>query len=350
MTSERPSIHDVATAAGVSPATVSRVLTGARSVRPESAEVVLAAVARLGYRPNQLGRALRKQSSQVIGMIVPSVDNPFFPLVIQVAERRLRERGYALLLSTSGDDPDVEAERVEMLVDRQVDGLLISPCHRSTSASAVLDASKRVPLVQIDRAVDGVDCDFVGVNDQEGIRLVVAHAALLHRRRVAYIGGDDRSWSGRERHTAFARLAKRWRSSFTHAIRLGEFSEDWGRAAAEDLFALSDPPDAVICGNDLIAVGVIEVCERLGIYVPDEVVVSGYDDIGLARMCRPPLTTVRQPINDLTERAIDLLLTRARDRDRPSKQLLLQTELVVRQSMPAAEVSARTSQLRAPSR
>jgi len=335
MASDRPSIHDVAQAAGVSPATVSRVLTGARSVRPESAEVVLAAVARLRYRPNQLGRALRKQSTQVIGMIVPSVDNPFFPLVIQVAERRLRERGYILLLSTSDDDPDVEAERVEMLVDRQVDGLLISPCRRSSSAGAVLDASQRLPLVQIDRAVDGLDCDFVGVDDQEGIRFLVEHARLLHRHRLAYVGGDIRSWSGWERHTAFASLARRWKSSFTHVIRLGEFSEEWGRAAAEELFALPAPPDAVVCGNDLIAVGVIEVCNRLGIRVPQDVVVSGYDDISLARMCRPSLTTVRQPINELTERSIDLLLMRARDRDRPAKHLLLPTELVVRQSMPA---------------
>ena len=335
MADERATIHDVAEAAGVSPATVSRVLTGARSVRPASATAVLEAVARLGYRPNQLGRALRRQTSQVIGMIVPSVDNPFFPSVIQVAERRLRERGYALLLSTSGDDPHVEAERVEMLVDRQVDGLLISPCGRSSSAAAVLDASKRVPLVQIDRAVDGVDCDFVGVDDQEGIRLLVTHAVSLRRRRIAYVGGDERSWSGWKRHTAFVEMARRRRSSFTSVVRLGEFSESWGRTATTELFGLPDPPDAVLCGNDLIAVGVIEACESLGIRVPEDVVVSGYDDIGLAGKYRPSLTTVRQPINEMTEQAIDLLLARARDPDRRASQLLLSTELIVRQSMPA---------------
>ena len=335
MANQRPSIRDVANAAGVSSATVSRVLTGARSVRTDSAKAVLTAVAELGYRPNQLGRSLRKQSTQVIGMIVPSVDNPFFPSVIQIAERRLRERGYALLLSTSDDDPEVEAERVEMLVDRQVDGLLISPCHRSASAAAVIDASRRVPLVQIDRAANGVDCDFVGVDDEEGIRLLVDHARRLGRRRIAYLGGDDRSWSGRERHTAFAKFARRWKSSFTDIIRLGEFSEAWGRVAANEVFALPSPPDAVVCGNDLIAIGVIEECERRGVRVPDDVVVSGYDDIGLASMYRPSLTTVRQPINELTERSIDLLLARAQDHDRAISRVLLGTELVVRQSMPA---------------
>ena len=150
-----------------------RVLTGARSVRPESAAAVHAAVAQLNYRPNQLGRALRRQSTQVIGMVVPSIDNPFFPSVIQTVERNLRARGYALLLSTSEDDPRVEAERVEMLVDRQVDGLLISPCRRTESRAAVVDAAARVPLVQLDRAIDGRALDFVGVDDAQGIRSIV---------------------------------------------------------------------------------------------------------------------------------------------------------------------------------
>ena len=331
----RPGIRDVAAAAGVSPATASRVLTGARAVRPESAEAVRAAATRLGYRPNQLGRALRRQSTQVIGMIVPSVDNPFFPLVVQIAEERLRERGLALLLSTSGNDPQVEADRVEMLVDRQVDGLLISPCHRTTSAAAVRDAAKRVPLVQIDRAADGVECDFVGVDDHAGIRSVIDHLVALGCRRVAYVGGNEGSWSGRERHTAFRRLATSLRSSFSSVVLLGEFSEAFGTTAAEELFAAPQPPDAIVCGNDLIAVGVLGACERIGIRVPEDVVVSGYDDIELARMCRPSLTTVRQPINDLTMQGISLLLARLLERDRTPQRVLLQTELIIRQSMPS---------------
>lgn len=336
MNSPRVSIQDVALAAGVSSATVSRVLSGARSVKPNSAAAVQAAVATLNYRPNQLGRALRRQSTQVIGMIVPSIDNPFFPSVVQAAERQLRSKGYALLLATSDDDPDIEAERVQMLIDHQVDGLLISPCRRTASMTAVTEAAERVPLVQIDRAVDSHEFDFVGVDDAEGVRSLVDLVLALHPRRVAYLGGDLDNWSGAKRHAAFISLAREHRAKFSTEVKLGEFSEAWGHEAATDLLGGPHPPDAFICGNDLIAAGAIDACEAAGLVVGREVGVSGYDDIALARMCRPPLTTVRQPVDKLGERAVELLLARAADKHREPEQVLLQTELVVRQSMTAA--------------
>jgi LacI family transcriptional regulator len=337
MSSARVSIQDVARVAGVSSATVSRVLTGARSVRPDSAAAVHAAVAQLNYRPNQLGRALRRQTSLVIGMVVPSIDNPFFPAVIQTVERNLRERGYALLLSTSEDDPQVEAERVEMLVDRQVDGLLISPCRRSESKDAVVDAAGRVPLVQIDRAIDGRSIDFIGVDDAWGIASIVDLITDMKPRYVAYLGGKLTNWSGNARHAAFRALTSERRRHLRTVIRLGEFSEAWGHEAAIELLSSDKPPDAFVCGNDLIAVGVVEACEELGLNVPSDVVVSGYDDIPLARMCRPPLTTVRQPVDELSARAVELLLDRTREPRRRPRQVLLKTDLVIRNSMPLAD-------------
>jgi LacI family transcriptional regulator len=337
VSSARVSIQDVAQAAGVSSATVSRVLTGARSVRPESAAAVQAAVAQLNYRPNQLGRALRRQSTQVIGMVVPSIDNPFFPSVIQTVERNLRARGYALLLSTSEDDPQVEAERVEMLVDRQVDGLLISPCRRTESKPALVDAAARVPLVQFDRAIEGRSFDFVGVDDSQGIRSIVDLVTGIKPRRVAYLGGDVTNWSGNQRHAAFVALAGERRRQLRTVVRLGEFSERWGHEAALELLSTRWPPDAFVCGNDLIAVGVVEACEELGLSVPGDVVVSGYDDIALSRMCRPPLTTVRQPVGELSARAVAMLLDRAHEPQRRSRRVLLRTDLVIRQSMPQVD-------------
>lgn len=336
MARSRASIHEVASAAGVSSATVSRVLTGARSVKPESAAAVHAAVAQLSYRPNQLGRALRRQSTQVVGMIVPSIDNPFFPSIIQTAERQLRSQGYALLLSTSDDDPNIEAERVAMLVDRQVDGLLISPCRRSASTTAVADAATRVPLVQIDRAVDGDAFDFVGVDDADGMRSIVELVSSLSPRRVAYLGGDLNNWSGEKRHAAFVSLTRARRPTLETVTVLGDFSTAWGRSAATDLLSGKNPPDTFVCGNDLIAVGVIEACEAAGLSVPNDIAVSGYDDVALARMCRPPLTTIRQPVDQLSARAVELLLARTTNRHRQTQKILLPTHLVVRQSMPSS--------------
>jgi LacI family transcriptional regulator len=327
---QRSSIRDVARLAGVSTATVSRVLTGARPVREESAAAVLAAVERLSYRPNQLGRALRRQSTQVVGMILPKVDNPFFPAVLQSSEQYLRNKGYALLLCTSDDDPAVEGQRVEMLVDRRVDGLLVSPCHRVRSATAIEDAARTVPVVELDRGTDGYTGDFVSVDDAAGIQQLVSHLRQTGRRALAFVGGEVTSYSGACRASAFERLEPAARSR--KRILVGHFSEDWGYRAGHTLLSSADRPDAIVCGNDLIAIGVTFAAEELGVRIPEDVAVTGYDDIELARMCRPPLTTVRQPVIELTHRAIDLLIARLHDPDRPPRRVLLPTELVVRAS------------------
>ena len=336
----RSSVHDVAREAGVSIATVSRVLSGSRSVRPSSAEAVLQAAARLGYRPNQLGRALRRQATQAIGMIVPRVDNPFFPMVVQATERYLRRCGYALLLSTCDDDPGVESQRVEMLVDRRVDGLLISPCHVTASAAAVAEAARYIPVVELDQGTDGYEGDFVAVDDASGIRQVVAHVRAAGRRNLAYIGADASNWSGAQRLRAFADAEP---GIGKDRVLLGEFSEEWGRRSARQLLSAADPPDALVCGNDLIALGAITAADELGARVPEDVMVTGYDDIDLARVCRPALTTVRQPIPELVRQAIDMLLARLDEPYRPATQAFLRTSLIVRAStsqVPDSELGA----------
>ena len=325
----RSSVHDVAREAGVSIATVSRVLTGSRSVRKASADAVLEAAAKLGYRPNHLGRALRRQSTQAIGMIVPRVDNPFFPSVVQAAERYLRSRGYALLLSTSDDDPVIEGQRVDMLLDRHVDGLLISPCHVAHSAAAIEEATGHVPIVQLDRGTNHYDGDFVAVDDSNGIWQLVTHVRETGRSDLAYIGGDISSWSGARRFNAFTDAAP---AVSDDRILLGEFSEQWGYRGARRILSRDDPPDAIICGNDLIAIGVLTAAGELGVRIPEDLAVTGYDDIDLARICRPALTTMRQPVPELTRQAIDLLLARLEEPDRPATQAFLQTKLIVRAS------------------
>ncbi|KRV46462.1 hypothetical protein AQ490_11225 [Wenjunlia vitaminophila] len=325
------SIYDVAKAAGVSASTVSRVLSGARSVRPESAAAVMAAVEELGYRPNQLGRALRRRSTQAIGMIVPRVDNPFFPSVVQHTEEYLRLQGYALLLCTSNDDPGIEAQRLDMLTERQVDGLLISPCHQTRSLPAVRRAAERIPLVQLDRSVEGETYDFVGVDDAGGIRQLITHMRSLGRWDIAYVGGDRGNWSGAQRHTAFL-AALDGSEPDPERVLLASFSERWGREAAERLLTSPTPPDAIVCGNDLIALGVLSAAARLGLRVPQDVTVSGYDDISMAVLAQPSLTTVRQPVEELTRQAADLLLARITEPGREPCTLTLPTQVIVRGS------------------
>jgi LacI family transcriptional regulator len=346
---ERLSIHDVAAEAGVSVATVSRALTGTRGVRKESRDAVLAAVAKLGYRPNQVGRALRRRRTQVVGMVLPRVNNPFFPSVVQACEEYLRSKGYALLLTTSDDEPEIERQRLEMLVDRQVDGLLVSPCRWTDSAVAVAATQQLVPLVELDRNSDRFDGDFVGVDDARGITQVVDHLRAGGRRDLAFIGSDESNFSGRTRHEAFTAMIGEPRRPAREL--LGTFSEDWGYDAAlrlldgddrsddhSDRRDRNDRPDAVVCANDLIAIGALRAAKELGLRVPRDVAISGYDDIDMARVCTPALTTVRQPVEELSRTAVDLLLDRIEDPDRPPTRHLLATTLVVRESTGAVNL------------
>lgn len=326
----RLSIHDVAAEAGVSVATVSRVLTGTRGVRQESMDAVQTAVEKLGYRPNQVGRALRRQKTQVVGMVVPRVNNPFFPSVVQACEEYLRSKGYALLLSTCDDDPQVERQRLEMLVDRQVDGLLVSPCRWTDSSAAVASAQRLVPLVQLDRNSEGFDGDFVGVDDAHGIAQVVTHLQAAGRRDLAFVGSDEDNFSGKARHEAFAALTGTGGAAGREL--LGTFSEAFGYEAGLAILGGKDRPDGVVCANDLIAIGVLQAAEELGLSVPGDVAISGYDDIDMARVCRPSLTTVRQPVEQLTRTAVELLLARIQEPERPATRLLLETTLVERDS------------------
>ncbi|WP_144762263.1 LacI family DNA-binding transcriptional regulator [Curtobacterium sp. 9128] len=322
----RASIKDVAREAGVSTATVSRVLTGARAVREESVQAVTDAVQKLGYRPNQLGRALRLQSTATVGMVVPRVDNPFFPAIIQRVEQQLHDAGFEMLLCTSNDDPDLESEKVRTLLGRQVDALLISACDAVKSGPILQEASRRVPVVQIDQVTADWEGDFVGVDDDGGIRAIVEHLRGSGRRRLAYIGSGDENSSGAARSRAFRALVP------GAPMRLGAFNAQWGETAAIDLLDGDHPPDAIVCGNDMIALGALRACEARSVRVPDEVSVTGFDDVELAAVLRPALTTVRQPVQGLVDEAVRLIVERTTGVSRPGVRVTLQTELVQRQS------------------
>ncbi|OUE22501.1 Catabolite control protein A [Clavibacter michiganensis] len=321
------SIRDVAREAGVSTATVSRVLTGARGVRPASEAAVRDAASRLGYQPNALGRSLRRMSTSTVGVVVPRVDNPFFPAIIQRTEQLLHDHGLEMLLCTSSDDPVLESEKIGTLLGRQVDGLLVCSCDAKNSQHALDTAAQRVPVVQFDQCTDDWNGDFVGVDDAAGIAQSIEHLRRSGRRSIAYIGSRDSNSSGASRDRAFRALVPAHRG-----IRLGDFSSAWGEEAAFSLLRQDDPPDSIVCGNDLIALGAIRAAVAMGIPVPRRLAVVGFDDIPMATMMRPELSTVRQPVADLAQEAVRMLTDRMSGRSDAAERLLLPTEFIRRAS------------------
>jgi len=301
-------MRDVAEAAGVSVATVSRVLSGTRQVNGELAERVRAAQEQLGYRTNLLASGLRRQRTDTVGMVVPQVSNPYFSALMEAVGRRLQRVGRTVLLVDAEDDPAAEAEGIHRLLDRSIDGLLAVPVDEHASTRALTEAAGSVHLVQLDRAAEDVPADLVAVDHRAGIRAVVDHLVGLQRRELVFVSAEPRDSTARERARAFDDAVAATGCT-TQPARFGAYTVEWGRAAAAALVDSGQLPAAIVCGNDLIALGVLAVLVEAGVDVPDRVAVTGYDDIGFATLTRPKLTTVRQPIDELATAAVDRLLT-----------------------------------------
>ena len=346
-TSGRPiavTIRDVAENAGVSTATVSRVLSGNRARADDYAAAVYTAVEQLGYRGDAVARALRRGATQVVGIVVPDITNPFYPRIVQAIERSLHDTANGLLLGDSSNDPAIEADRISTLVDRRVDGLVIVPCDAERSAEAVAEASLRVPILQLDRRVEGVQTDHVGVDDAAGIAATTEHVIAAGRRRPAFVGAHSRISSGRRRE-AFRAATARLLGEPAEQVLEGDFSIAWGEVAAAQLLAADagKRPDAIVCGNDLIALGVLRTLRLGRVRVPADVAVTGFDDIGFASISDPTLTTARQPLDALGREAARLLLRRIAGESGPPIGVTLAPQLVVRESTVAPSDSPSTT-------
>jgi LacI family transcriptional regulator len=323
-------IYDVAAAAGVSVASVSRVLTGSRSVKPETFRRAKDAADKLGYQINPLASALRGKLTRSVGMVVPDLTNPFFPAVVKAVEDVLHLSGISLFLCDSGNSPEMEAERIAALLLRGVDGVLISPVDEVRSRPAVVAAMNRVPLVQIDRNVN-VPGDMVSVDHARGISMVISHLAASGRRSFAFVTTAERSSIATERRRAYIREVRLYDRVSSRRVLAGDLSIAWGRAAAERLID-AGLPQAVVCANDLIALGVLKTFRERQVAIPEQVAVTGYDDSLFADVAEPPLTSVRQPLSLLGGEAVRCLSSAIESSDHPRREIRLIPELIVRSS------------------
>lgn len=323
-------IADVARAAGVSTASVSRALSGSRGVRAETLHRVTAAVAKLNYQVNPVASALRGKVTRTVGMVVPDIENPFFPSVVKAVEDALYSSGISLFLCDAQDSAEVEADRLAALLLRSVDGLIISPVDAVRSRPAVATAAKRVPLVQVDRRVN-VETDVVSVDHRRGIELVIEHLVARGCKTFAFVTTAHRSSIAIERLQAYTTLVRGVDTKSSTRILAGDLTVAWGVEAGTRIVKGSCP-QAVVCANDLIAFGVLRAFRKAGVRVPDDVVVSGYDDLPLAEVVDPRLTSVRQPLEALGQEAVRFVVSAIETPGFPRRELRLLPELVVRES------------------
>lgn len=303
--------------------TVSRTFSAPHLVNPDTRSRVLATAESLGYRPNRAARALITGRTHNIGLIVADIANPFFPPLIKAAESQARHRDYHIFVADTNEDASAEEELVLALA-KQVDGVLL--CSPRMSNSLIEQLSREVPLVVINRLVTGLPAVVMDVG--QGARLAVEHLIGTGHHELALLGGPRGSWTNREIRRAATAAARAGNAALT-ILGPNPPNEDGGEAAA-DLVRRSGA-SAVLAYNDLMAIGLIEGLDRLGVRVPQEISVVGIDDIALSRRTRPKLTTVANPTAAAGRAAVDMLLQHGDDR-RTTAQITLQTELVIRDS------------------
>ena len=330
----RPTIRDVAQRAQVSLSTVSVVLNATAPASEHTRRRVLAAVRELGYEPNSHARNLRSGRAQAVGLIVPDILNEFFALVAEGVQEEARRRDYLLVLCSSDAEPEQEAGNARLIRANRLDGV-VHLSGTGTSPEPLLALAEDVALVVVDERIEGLDRPFVGSDNRRGARLAAELALANGHRRFGIVEGPPALWTARQRLAGYRdALSEAGIDADAVGSVAGDYRVASGVAAAREL--LRGPrrtrPTALLVANDLMAVGCLRHCAGAGIRVPEDVAIVGYDDVPLAALVTPALTTVRQPARELGRTAVGLLLDLIEGRDVPP-DVDLPAELVVRESL-----------------
>jgi len=330
----RITMSDVAREAGVSTMTVSRVVNDKGEISPATRRRVLAVIERLGYRPSGIARGLATKRTGTLGFVVPDISNPFFSDIARGVEDEAYASGYNVFLCNTEEDPDREKAILESLEEKRVDGLLL--CSSRLDDDQLHVALAQYPaVVLINRRLDGTNVGVVLVDDELGSKLAVQHLLDTGYKRIGFLAGPSPSRSGQLRVAGYrAALEAAGLPPHSGWVRHCSGDVDGGREVALDL--LSDHPEltALLCYNDLVAVGALQACHDLSLDVPGDLAIAGCDDIPLAALVTPALTTCRAPRYDLGARATEMLLARIHGMMDQFQEVVLPPELVIRASAP----------------
>jgi LacI family transcriptional regulator len=328
------SIRDVASLAGVSIATVSRAVNGISTVDPELVRRVWKAVDEVGYLPDTQARALVSGRSRMLGLIVSEITNPFFPQLVQEFENLAVEQGYEVLIGSTNYDPGRTESLIRRMLQRKVDGVAVMTFGiEQNFVNKLVD--RRFPLVFVDAGPRGKNIRVLKVNYGEGIRQAVQHLAALGHRQIGFISGPLRLRSALARRDAFLAAMRElgFKVPKQHLVE-GDHRMEGGIASMEKLAGLKSLPTAVLCSNDMTAIGALHALYRTTHKVPGDISVVGFDDIHLAQFVLPPLTTVQMSCKELAVAAVESLRAGIEPNHPKARQTEWQigTRLIVRQS------------------
>ena len=336
-------LYDVARVAGVSTATVSRVVHGNDRVRPATRQRVLEVIDELGYVPDAAAQSMAWHRKEVIGLVTIAPRDPetdveregvaFIEEVLRGVQVALGKIGWSVLISVLGAAERSDAFRQLRKISAKVDGMVIVEGIVSSEQLALL--AERVPVVLAAGSLDEPNADVVDADNWSGTTALVRHMLVQHgKKRLFYIDGPPDAPDGRARRRAFEETVARHPGAAVTGCFQGRFAASSGQLAVRELLAATggELPDAIICGNDQMAIGAMRELQAAGVRVPADVAVTGFDDIRFGALFTPPLTTVRQSLRLLGERACSCLLERIADPALPHRSERLPTELIIRES------------------
>ena len=327
-------LNDVAAEAGVSPTAVSRYLNNRIDLPQATRDRIDAAIAKLDYRPNLLARRLSTGKSEAIALVTPDIANPFFAELAAAVEREAHASGYSVYITSTGGHADAEINAIRRMADSHVDGLIMTTNRVDDGSLAGLLAG-RENVVLLDEDIDGVSVPRVFVDNAEGAYLGAKHLIEMGHEDIALIGGPHRLMSVNERLAGFTRAMEEAGLPVRPGwVLLGDYTRDYGAAAASVLLDAVDPPTAILACSDYIAIGVLQVVREHGLSIPDDISLVGFDDMAFAALVDPALTTIRQPVAAMGELAVKHLLALLEGQTPPA-ETRLPVELVTRQSVAA---------------
>jgi LacI family transcriptional regulator len=326
------SLTNVAKVAGVSIATVSRILTGVDyPVTDKTRQKVLKAAEELGYRPNLVARSLRLEQTFTIGIIVENILSPFIPPIIRGIQQRLKQHDYVSITLDSNWDPVVETEAIERLGMRQIDGIIFVESYLRSSNEVSTLINK--PHLFVHRLFNSLGHNSVVPDDRYGAHLAVKHLVELGHQRIAFINGPEKWDAAINRLVGYQEELAAWGIAFDPAlVKQGDWQVQSGYAATQQLLAAGERPTAVFAANDLMALGVIYAAQEAGLKIPKDIAIVGYDDRDFAGFVRPALTTVQMPCEKMGHAAAEALLNLIRGEVKVVEPTLVRGDLIVRQS------------------
>lgn len=319
------SIRDVARIANVSPATVSRVMNGTANVDEEKKRRVEAAIKETGFVPNEVARSLFKKSAKLIGLILPSIENPFFAQLAGAIERKADKHGFRLVLCNTGSSVDKEKAALQMLTSMNADGIILTT---SNDEIREYTANCNIPVIVTDRSFSGgAGLKYVHTDHYQGGRMAAEHLISKGCKNIVCIKGQQEISSAKDRYEGYRDVCKE--KGIKEQTVDCAYDFDQGMRITEELLEQFKDVDGIIACNDMVAISAYKVLHKKGIKVPEQIQLIGFDDIALARLMTPELTTISQPVEEIGAKAAELIILKD---DSAKQEYIFEAKLVERET------------------